>query len=35
LSECLEGKNLNHFEILETMADPRSLLGRAALNMLE
>ncbi|HEU4923453.1 MAG TPA: alpha/beta hydrolase fold domain-containing protein [Burkholderiales bacterium] len=35
LSECLEGKNLNHFEILETMADPRSPLGRAALNMLE
>jgi arylformamidase len=35
LSECLEGNNLNHFEILETMADPRSPLGRAALNMLE
>ncbi|HET9349822.1 MAG TPA: alpha/beta hydrolase, partial [Burkholderiales bacterium] len=35
LSGCLEGKNLNHFEILETMADPRSPLGRAALNMLE
>ena len=35
LSECLEGKNLNHFQILETMADPRSPLGRAALNMLE
>jgi arylformamidase len=35
LSESLEGKNLNHFEILETMADPRSPLGRAALNMLE
>ncbi|HEU4350277.1 MAG TPA: alpha/beta hydrolase fold domain-containing protein [Burkholderiales bacterium] len=35
LTEALEGKNLNHFEIVETMADPRSLLGRAALNMLE
>jgi arylformamidase len=35
LGEALEGKNLNHFEILETMADPRSPLGRAALNMLE
>lgn len=31
----LVGKNLNHFEIIETMADPRSPLGRAALNMLE
>jgi arylformamidase len=30
----LVGKGLNHFEILETMADPRSPLGRAALNML-
>jgi arylformamidase len=28
------GKGLNHFEIIETMADPRSPLGRAALNML-
>jgi arylformamidase len=35
LAESLEGKGLNHFEILETMADPRSPLGRAALNMLE
>jgi arylformamidase len=35
LSESLEGESLNHFEILETMADPRSPLGRAALNMLE
>jgi arylformamidase len=26
---------LNHFEIIETMADPRSPLGRAALNMLQ
>ena len=31
----LLGKNLNHFEIIETMADPRSPLGRAALNMLQ
>jgi arylformamidase len=29
------GKNLNHFEIIETLADPGSPLGRAALNMLE
>jgi arylformamidase len=29
------GKSLNHFEIIETMADPRSPLGRAALNMLQ
>ena len=29
------GKGLNHFEIIETLADPRSLLGRAALNMLQ
>jgi arylformamidase len=28
------GKNLNHFEIVETLADPASPLGRAALNML-
>jgi arylformamidase len=35
LSESLEGESLNHFEILETMADPASPLGRAALNMLE
>jgi arylformamidase len=28
------GKGLNHFEIIETLADPRSPLGRAALNML-
>ena len=28
------GQGLNHFEILETLADPRSPLGRAALNML-
>jgi arylformamidase len=31
----LIGKGLNHFEIIETMADPRSPLGRAALNMLQ
>ncbi len=31
----LVGKGLNHFEILETMADRDSLLGRAALNMLQ
>jgi arylformamidase len=35
LSDVIEGKKLNHFEILETMADPRSPLGRAALNMLQ
>jgi arylformamidase len=29
------GKNLNHFEIVETLADARSPLGRAALNMLQ
>lgn len=29
------GKGLNHFEILETMADPASPVGRAALTMLE
>jgi len=28
------GKNLNHFEIVEALADPHSPLGRAALNML-
>ena len=31
----LVGKCLNHFEIIETMADPRSPLGRAALSMLQ
>ena len=30
----LIGKGLNHFEILGTMADPQSPLGRAGLNML-
>jgi arylformamidase len=34
LSEAIEGKHLNHFEIVETLADARSPLGRAALNML-
>ena len=29
------GKNLNHFEIVETLADPGSAIGRAALNMLQ
>ena len=29
------GEGLNHFEIVETLADPRSLVGRAALNMLQ
>jgi arylformamidase len=29
------GEGLNHFEIVETLADPRSPLGRAALNMLQ
>jgi arylformamidase len=32
---ALIGKGLNHFEIVETLADPRSPLGRAALNMLQ
>jgi arylformamidase len=31
----LIGEGLNHFEILGTMADPKSPLGRAALNMLQ
>jgi arylformamidase len=30
----LIGKGMNHFEMIETMADSRSPLGRAALNML-
>jgi arylformamidase len=33
--KTLEGGNLNHFEIIETMADPHSPLGRAALTMLQ
>jgi arylformamidase len=32
---ALIGKDLNHFEMIETMADARSPLGRAALNMLQ
>jgi len=35
LNEAIEGQNLNHFEIIESLADPRSPLGRAALNMLQ
>ena len=31
----LVGKGFNHFDFLETLADPRSALGRAALNMLQ
>jgi arylformamidase len=31
---ALVGRGLNHFEIVETLADPRSPLGQAALNML-
>jgi arylformamidase len=34
-TEAMVGKGLNHFEIIETLADPASRLGRAALNMLE
>jgi arylformamidase len=34
LTEAVVEKNLNHFEIIETLADPASPLGRAALNML-
>jgi arylformamidase len=34
LKEALVGERLNHFEIIETLADPASPLGRAALNML-
>ena len=34
-SDSVEGKGLNHFEMIETMADPRSPLGRTALNMLQ
>ena len=29
------GAGLNHFEIAETLAEPGSPLGRAALNMLQ
>jgi arylformamidase len=34
LTEAMVGKGLNHFEMIETLADPGSPLGRAALNML-
>ena len=34
LTQAMVGEGLNHFEIVETLADPRSPLGRAALNML-
>jgi arylformamidase len=33
-AESIVGKGLNHFELIETLADPRSPLGRAALKML-
>jgi len=35
LTEAMVGKGLNHFEIIETLADPAAPLGRAALNMLQ
>jgi arylformamidase len=34
LEAALVGKGQNHFEIIETLADPASPLGRAALRML-
>jgi arylformamidase len=34
LTEAIVGKGLNHFEIIETLADPGAPLGQAALNML-
>ena len=34
-TQALVGTGLNHFEIIETLADPASPLGRAALNMLQ
>jgi arylformamidase len=34
LVEAMVGKNQNHFTMVETMSDPASPLGRAALNML-
>jgi len=34
LEAVILGKNQNHFEIIETLADPRSPLGSAALRML-
>jgi arylformamidase len=35
LRETVFGKGLNHFEVIETLADPRSPLARAALTMLQ
>ncbi len=35
LVEKFEVRNLNHFEIVETLADPASPIGRAALTMLQ
>ena len=35
LSVALEAKKLNHFEVIETLADPRSPLARAALKMID
>jgi arylformamidase len=35
LRDSFEVKGVNHFEIMETLADPASPLGRAALTMLE
>jgi arylformamidase len=35
LAAAIEGKGLNHFEIIETLADPRTPLGAAALRMLQ
>jgi arylformamidase len=35
LIEKFEVQNLNHFEIIETLADPASPIGRAALTMLQ
>jgi len=34
-ASSLVGRGLNHFEFIETLADPRSPLARAALNMLQ
>jgi arylformamidase len=34
LERLVVGQGLNHFELPETLADPRSALGRAALELL-
>jgi arylformamidase len=34
LRQAFEAMDLNHFEVLETLADPASPFGRAALTML-